>query len=69
MLPGCTNATRTVGPTAGAGPSRNQAGPIPAQTSATPRAECDPTHPGPGSRRDRRVHRDDKETRQPYPTE
>jgi hypothetical protein len=35
MSPGCTNATRTVGPTGGAGLSTNQAGPSPAHTSAT----------------------------------
>ena len=44
MSPGCTSATRTVGPPSGAGPSRYQAGPIAAhtttQTSAPSRADA-----------------------------
>ena len=42
MSPVCTNATRTVGPTAGAGPSRNHKGPSPTHTSAHPSATSRP---------------------------
>ncbi|OOK68363.1 hypothetical protein BZL29_6812 [Mycobacterium kansasii] len=38
MSPGCTSATRTVGPDAGAGPSRYHTGPSPAHATAHPSA-------------------------------